>query len=186
MLRGSDTRSSAGQLPNANKHLKGTQMEQQTPPTSVELDADALLIKAPLASMGLSLAYSAALAWLERRYPIKPDHTWAEVTGGVLLTLVPVALEARKHPTMDWRMYENAVWRSFIASGAPIVLWQIGEAVFRQIELVKYASSRDSRSPINDAYPTTSLAFGGGTRAGGSPSSGDRSDPTTPDSPATT
>jgi hypothetical protein len=86
---------------------------------------------------------------LERRYPIRPDHIWAEVAGGVLIALVPVALHARKEPRTprwgNWRSYENAVWSSFIAAGTPIILWQIGEAVFRHRELMRYTASSTQR-----------------------------------------
>lgn len=112
--------------------------------------AENLTITVPLQVLGLSLAYSAALGYLERRFPIKPDHTWAEVAGGVLISLVPVALSARKAQQLDWRTYEGAVWRSFIASGTPIILWQIGEAVTRQMELLRYTAGREL--PTLDAY----------------------------------
>ncbi|MFV9504731.1 MAG: hypothetical protein AB4911_09220 [Oscillochloridaceae bacterium umkhey_bin13] len=109
-----------------------------------------LTITVPMQVLGLSLAYSAALGYLERRFPIKPDHTWAEVAGGVLISLVPVALSARKTQHLDWRTYEGAIWRSFIASGTPIILWQIGEAVTRQMELLRYTAGREL--PPLDAY----------------------------------
>lgn len=114
------------------------------------ISAENLSVTVPLQVLGLSLAYSATLSYLERRFPIKPDHTWAEVAGGVLLSLVPVALSARKAQQIDWRTYENAVWRSFIASGTPIILWQIGEAVTRQMELLHYTAGREL-TPL-DAY----------------------------------
>jgi hypothetical protein len=111
-------------------------------------------ISTPLRVMGLSTGYAAALAWLERRLPfIKPDHIWAEVAGGVLVSLLPVALAARQSAAasaatddldepLTWQTYESTVWRSFWAAGVPIVLWQLGEAVVRQHELLKYTYNR--------------------------------------------
>jgi hypothetical protein len=120
----------------------------------------------PLMTMGLSTAYAAALSYLERRLPIKPDHTWAEVAGGVLITLVPVAIAARRQPDMDWRQYEAAVWRSFIASGTPIILWQIGEAMLRQIELLRYAATREQASVEMYADDPSTMADRSGERTG--------------------
>jgi hypothetical protein len=137
------------------------------PRPATAIAEDVLLVRTPLAAVGIGAAYAAVLSLLERRYPIKPDHTWAEVAGGVLLTLMPVALEARKQPRLEWRTYENAIWRSFIASGTPVVLWQIGESIFRHIELLKYTANRETRT-IDDAYTTSTLARGSrsGTRSG--------------------
>lgn len=136
-----------------------------------------MLIKVPLQVMGLSVLYSAGLGWLERKFPnIKPDHIWAEVAGGVLISLVPVALAARNerrlrgNDPLPWQTYEGAVWRSFFASGAPIILWQIGEAVFRHMELMRYTAYGEGRSVEIDAYSTETLAGGGGERAGADPS----------------
>jgi hypothetical protein len=129
-----------------------------------------LAFSIPLKVLGISTAYAAALSFLERRYPIKPDHIWAEVAGGVLISLVPVAMSARKAKNLDWRLYEGAVWRSFIASGTPIILWQIGEAMFRQMELLSYTSARKYQNMESYADDTTPLAIGGGERArGGDP-----------------
>lgn len=126
---------------------------------------DGLTVSVPLQVLGLSTMYSAALYYLERRFPIKPDHTWAEVAGGVLISLVPVALSARKAQHVDWRLYEGAIWRSFIASGAPIILWQIGEAVFRQMELLSYTSARELKNLDTYADDTATLAVRSGEGA---------------------
>jgi hypothetical protein len=133
-----------------------------------------MLVNVPIRVMGLSVAYSVALGWLERKFPnIKPDHIWAEVAGGVLISLVPVALEARRQSrklegkdTLQWQTYEGAVWRAFFASGTPIILWQLGEAIFRHMELMKYTTHGEGRSIEIDAHGTTALASGGGERAG--------------------
>lgn len=127
-----------------------------------------LLIRVPLQVAGLSTIYSVILGQLERHYPIKPDHTWAEVAGGVLISLVPVALAARKRRQLNWRTYENAVWRSFFASGTPIILWQLGEAIVRHVELLRYTAEREARSVSANADSTTTLADrgGDGTRRG--------------------
>ncbi|MCS6882955.1 MAG: hypothetical protein RMK84_18380 [Oscillochloridaceae bacterium] len=126
-----------------------------------------LMLGMPLVTLGLSTAYAAALSYLERRLPIKPDHTWAEVAGGVLITLVPVAIAARRHPEMDWRQYEAAVWRSFIASGTPIILWQIGEAMLRQVELLRYAAAREQAPVETYADDSSTMANRSGERTGG-------------------
>lgn len=126
-----------------------------------------LAISIPAQVFGISTLYAAALSYLERRYPIKPDHTWAEVAGGVLISLVPVALAARKARHLDWRIYEGTIWRSFIASGTPIILWQIGEAMLRQMELLSYTSARELKNVESYAYDTTPLAERGGDRARG-------------------
>ena len=114
------------------------------------MDTDArLLIKVPLVVMGVSAGYAATLALIERKFHLKPDHEWLEVAIGVGLTLVPVAVEAHvieqerqknSAEPVNWKTYEGAIWRSFLASGAPIICWQIGEAVFRKLELMKYLS----------------------------------------------
>ncbi len=128
--------------------------------SQIDLHHDGLNLSVPLQVLCLSTAYSAALGYLERRFPIKPDHTWAEVAGGVLISLVPVAFSARKAKQIDWRVYEGAVWRSFIASGTPIILWQIGEAVMRQVELLSYTTGRELKNPDAYAYDSTTLATG--------------------------
>lgn len=131
---------------------------------------DGLTLRVPVIVMGLSTLYAAGLGFLERKYPIKPDHIWAEVAGGVMISLVPVALTARKVEEMSWHRYEGAVWRSFIASGVPIILWQIGEAIARQIELLRYKAGRDLHTLDLYADSTTPLALRGGARArGGDP-----------------
>ncbi len=126
-----------------------------------------LTLGTPLVTLGLSTAYAVALSYLERHLPIKPDHTWAEVAGGVLITLVPVAIAARRQPEMDWRQYEAAVWRSFIASGTPIILWQIGEAMLRQIELLRYAATREQAPVETYADDPSTMADRSGERTGG-------------------
>jgi hypothetical protein len=135
-----------------------------------------MLVKVPMQVMGLSIAYSVTLGWLERKFPnIKPDHIWAEVAGGVLICLVPVALQARRQgrknqekekEALPWQVYEGAVWRAFVASGTPIILWQIGEAVFRHMELMKYTAYGEGRSANINAYSTEALASGSRERAG--------------------
>jgi hypothetical protein len=133
------------------------------------LPPDDLTVEVPLTVMGLATVYAATLSLLERRYPlIKPDHIWAEVAGGVLISLVPVALRARKNPQLDWRNYEGAIWRSFIASGTPIILWQIGEAVLRHMELLHYTATREPSRIDPYADDSTPLAIRGGERTRGS------------------
>jgi hypothetical protein len=142
---------------------------------------DGLTIKTPLRVMSMATAYAAALSYLERRYPIKPDHIWAEVAGGVMISLVPLALDARRFERVEWRTYEDAVWRCFIAAGTPIILWQLGEAMWRHIELMRYTSNRyaaDRASLSTESYAddTTTLAFGGGERTRGRDLRGRRGD----------
>jgi hypothetical protein len=147
-------------------HLMTTSRDETQP----QALSDGLTVSVPLQVLGLSTAYAATLSYLERHFPIKPDHIWAEVAGGVLISLVPVALSARKARHLDWRLYEGAIWRSFIASGTPIILWQIGEAVFRQMELLSYTSARELKNADVYADDTTALAVRGGERArGGDP-----------------
>lgn len=126
---------------------------------------DGLNLRIPLTVAGLATAYAAALSYLERHYPIKPDHIWAEVAGGVLLSLVPVAVSARKSPQLDWRSYEGAVWRCFVASGTPIILWQLGEAILREMELLHYTATRDPKDYQVYAHDTSPLALRGRERA---------------------
>jgi hypothetical protein len=114
------------------------------------MDTSRLAVHVPLQVMGLSVGYAAALGVLERKFPlIKPDHIWAEVAGGVLITLLPVSLAARQlwpeEAVVDpqgWRIYESTIWRAFVASGTPIILWQLGEAVVRRRELLSYRTRR--------------------------------------------
>lgn len=131
------------------------------------LPPDGLTVEVPLTVMGLATAYAATLSVLERRFPIRPDHIWAEVAGGVLISLVPVALRARKNPQLDWRSYEGAIWRCFFASGTPIILWQLGEAMFRHMELLRYAVKREQTYDNAYADDATPLAIRGGDRARG-------------------
>lgn len=145
-------------------------MTASRPEGSMPASEDRLAVNIPAGVFGLSTLYAAALGYLERRYPIKPDHIWAEVAGGVLISLVPAALAARRARELDWRIYEGTIWRSFIAAGTPIILWQIGEAMLRQMELLSYTSARELKNIETYAYDTTPLAIGGGNRArGGDP-----------------
>lgn len=128
------------------------------------LPPDGLTVEVPLTVLGLATVYAATLSFLERRYPLKPDHIWAEVAGGVLISLVPVALRARRNPQLDWRSYEGAIWRSFFASGTPIILWQIGEAIFRHMELLRYTATREPTQAGHNADDSTPLAIRGGER----------------------
>ncbi|MEI7644595.1 MAG: hypothetical protein WCJ55_09985 [Chloroflexales bacterium] len=136
-------------------------------------DPESIAVHIPLRVMGLSAAYAALLSGLERRYPIKPDHTWAEVAGGVVISLMPIALEARRNTKLDWRTYETAIWLSFFASGVPIILWQLGEAMLRQLELLRYTGSRERRRIGCYADNTAALALRGGGGAGERDSSGE-------------
>jgi len=126
-----------------------------------------LLIKVPLCVMVVSASYAATLALIERKFRLKPDHEWLEVAVGVGLTLVPVALEAHTIETeskekdvepVSWKTYEGAIWRSFLAAGAPIILWQIGEAVVRKLELMTYLTGEKKRGQ------TEQLVFTNGKR----------------------
>lgn len=130
-----------------------------------------LLIKVPLRVMALSTSYALALALVERRFRLKPDHEWLEVAVGVGLTIVPVAIEShaieqeRKNGTnepINWKTYEGAVWRSFIAAGTPIILWQIGEAIVRKWELMGYLTGATKRRSGTHANTATEMANGGG------------------------
>ncbi len=137
------------------------------------MDTDArLLIKVPIRVMAVSTGYAAALALLERRLRLKPDHEWLEVAVGVGLTLVPVAVEAHSieqerkvniaDSLIDWKTYEGAIWRSFMASGAPIIFWQIGEAIVRKWELMKYLTKTENGRSGTDADTATQMAHRGG------------------------
>lgn len=140
-----------------------------------------LLLKVPFRVMALSTSYAAALALLERKLRLKPDHEWLEVAVGVGLTLVPIAVEAhaieqvyaeeQRSKNIDWKIYEGAVWRSFLASGAPIIFWQIGEAIVRKWELMKYLTKTDDGRSETDANTTIEMANGSGdTEEGCAPS----------------
>ncbi|WP_322489764.1 hypothetical protein [Chloroflexus sp.] len=130
-------------------------------------EADHLAVQLPLQVMGLSTAYAATLELLQRRYPtVLPDHLWAEVAGGVVLSLAPVALAARRLRNLDWRNYEDLVWRSFVAAGIPIILWQLGANALRRREAEDYLR-RTRRSAVDYANDTTPLANRIGDREGG-------------------
>lgn len=120
---------------------------------------EALLNRVVISALSLSTLYASVLSQLERRYPIKPDHIWAEVAGGVVVSLLPLAWEARRSPELSWRNYELNLWMSFFATGAPIILWQLGEAVMRQHELLYYMGSRASVVLEDHANNPTSLAL---------------------------
>jgi hypothetical protein len=135
------------------------------------MDTDTrLLIKVPVRVMAVSTGYATALALLERRFRLKPDHEWLEVAVGVGLTLVPIAIEAHtieqerktniKDALIDWKTYENAVWRSFMASGAPIIFWQIGEAIVRKWELMKYLTKTENGRSAKNADTAVEVANG--------------------------
>ncbi len=137
------------------------------------MDTDTrLLIRVPVRVMAVSTGYATALALLERRFRLKPDHEWLEVAVGVGLTLVPIAIEAHtieqerktsiKESLIDWKTYENAVWRSFMASGAPIIFWQIGEAIVRKWELMKYLTKTENGRSAKNADTAVEVANGSG------------------------
>ncbi len=87
-----------------------------------------------LIALLLGLVYSLVLAWAERRLPIIPDYITAEVMGGVLISLIPVALAARHEARfggLSWRIYEQMVAVAFIGTGVPIVAWQVVEYILR-------------------------------------------------------
>ncbi|MBO9312368.1 MAG: hypothetical protein J7456_02140 [Chloroflexus sp.] len=129
-------------------------------------EADHLTVQLPLQVIGLSSVYAATLSLLQRRFPtVLPDHLWAEVAGGVVLSLAPVALAARRLGHLDWRRYEELVWRSFVAAGIPIILWQLGENILRQQATEEYLR-RPRRSAIDYADDTTPLANRTGDREG--------------------
>jgi hypothetical protein len=146
------------------------------------MDTDArLLIKVPLRVLALSAGYAAALALVERKFRLKPDHEWLEVAIGVGLTLVPVAMEAhtieqeRKNGAsapISWKTYEGSIWRSFMASGAPIIFWQIGEAIGRKWELMGYLSTTENGRSKVDANTAAQVANGSGDPEAGSTSGG--------------
>jgi hypothetical protein len=146
------------------------------------MDTDTrLLIKVPVRVMAVSTGYATALALLERRFRLKPDHEWLEVAVGVGLTLVPIAVEAHaieqerqatKDILIDWKTYENAVWRSFMASGAPIIFWQIGEAIVRKWELMKYLTKTENGRSRRDAHTAVEVANGSGEPKEGSVTGG--------------
>jgi hypothetical protein len=130
-------------------------------------DTDHLAVQLPLQVIGLSTMYAAALQFIQRRYPtLAPDHLWAEVAGGVVLSLAPVAVAARRVRGLDWRHYEELVWRSFVAAGIPIILWQLGESVLRRREAEEYLR-RTRRSVVEYADDPTPLANRTGDREGG-------------------
>jgi hypothetical protein len=139
-------------------------------------DQETIVVQVPLRVMAFATIYAAALSSLERRYPIKPDHIWAEVAGGVTISLMPIAMEARRSHRLDWRTYETTLWLSFFASGIPIILWQLVEAMLRQRELLRYTGSRDRGSIGYYADDTTPLALRGGGRAGERNTGGERGD----------
>jgi hypothetical protein len=143
---------------------------------SINSDQEAIAVQVPLRVMGIATVYAATLSSLERRYPIKPDHIWAEVAGGVAISLLPIALEARRKSFLDWRTYEITLWLSFFASGIPIILWQLAEAMLRQRELLRYTGSPDRGSIGYYADDTTPLALRGGGRAGERDPGGERGD----------
>lgn len=150
------------------------------------MDTDTrLLVKVPLNVMAVSAGYAAALALIERKFHLKPDHEWLEVAIGVGLTLVPVAIEAHsieqdyKNNTADpinWKTYEGAIWRSFLASGVPIICWQIGEAIVRKLELMSYVKVAVG----NQSKPAGQMMYKDGKRIAGGFSTDDtgvRGDP---------
>lgn len=135
------------------------------------MDVDArLLIRVPLRVMAISAGYAAALSLLERHLRLKPDHEWVEVAIGVGLTLVPVAIEAHRiegeskasgsdNEPIDWKTYEGAVWRSFMASGAPIIFWQIAETLIRKWELMGYLTGNTTRRSPADVNTAAQVAY---------------------------
>lgn len=146
------------------------------------MDTDArLLVKVPLRVMAFSAGYATALALIERKFRLKPDHEWLEVAVGVGLTLVPVAMEAHAieqqnktgvpQTSVNWKTYEGAIWRSFMASGAPIIFWQIGESIVRKWELMKYLSKNEDGRSGSYAYTAAQMADGSGDSTEGGPTS---------------
>lgn len=89
----------------------------------------------PLAYYGclavLGTGYAAFLEWLQRVHWRSAEYTWLEVVIGVMLTLAPANLLFQQGIIVSVERINGA----FIATGGPVVLWQIIVSIGRWREL---------------------------------------------------
>lgn len=78
-----------------------------------------------LNAFALGLLLALFLHYAEQAYPIQPRWIFLEVIAGTLCALTPPALAARRGKISDWRIYERLVAMGFVASGLPIIVWQL-------------------------------------------------------------
>lgn len=125
----------------------------------------------------LSCLYALLLEWSGKAY--EPDYTWLTVTIGVSYTGAGVALRLWLGPLpfagpaelvwWTWRLWAC----SFVASGTPIILWQLWQARRRLAEVIDYATKRGDRGEL---YPAALAEKQRSGEAGdGSGRRGDRS-----------
>lgn len=94
-----------------------------------------------LALAATAAAYAAILDGIKDDH-LEPDWTWAEVTLGTMMCLGAAATRVRTESAPDWRAYERATWRAFAIGGGPVIVWQIGRAIWRHLQ----ACERDRRN----------------------------------------
>lgn len=80
----------------------------------------------------ISLGYAALL---DRHPTWTPDWTWVEVVVGVTYTLAAAWIMVWFQP-MDGRAALARVVGAFIASGLPIILWQLGLQRRRLLQII--------------------------------------------------
>ena len=94
----------------------------------------------------VSCLYALLLELLQRRY--EPDLTWLTIVIGVAYTGVGVALRLRHGSIpfvgpLDLVWWEWWLWFwSFVASGTPIILWQLWQARLRIQAVIAYLLTR--------------------------------------------
>lgn len=108
--------------------------------------------------LGASLSAAAYAVWLEMR-PRKyhPDVTWPNVTGGIVLTgaWVAVRYAAERRPrSLWWAWWQTTAM--FIATGVPVVAWELYATTERGRTLIAYMRDRD-------AYPAPTAGVQGET-----------------------
>lgn len=96
--------------------------------------------------LGAALSAAAYALWLERR-PLKyhPDIVWPNVTGGIALTGLWVAVRfaaERRSRSLAWAWW--TVFRMFVATGVPVVAWEERQRLARLLHLATYLRGHDA------------------------------------------
>ncbi len=107
--------------------------------------------------LGGAVSAAAYAYWLEQRErKYHPDVTWLNVTGGVVLTglwvAVRYAMERQPRP-LSWAWW--VVFRMFVATGIPVVAWEELARGARWRRLLNYLRGRHG-------YPATTARVSSG------------------------
>lgn len=98
-----------------------------------------------LTYVGASLSAALYAWWIEQRErKYHPDITWLNVTGGIVLTGVWVAVRyavERRPRSLAWAWWQTTAM--FAATGIPVVAWELLAKGDRWRTLLAYTRDRD-------------------------------------------